>query len=294
LFKFNKNNYRIDYDDFSNFNKFTVVDESGYKYIATWFSENRVSISHKFDKNNVYSVYNLKILLNQNFPNFVLLSTEYVDTHSNITLQDSEGYFYSTSTNHLRNGRIPDRFNNSNKYVFDNINLWLKKTDKKFHLISDNYKNKLSKLYFNCRDCNRIFSGTWNNVYYGDKGCSFCNQSKGEKRTENFLNFYNIEYIKEHQFKECKNKNSLRFDFYLCSLNICIEYDGEQHFQEVDFSGRGEDWSKNQLEITRKNDMIKNNFCKKNKIKLIRIPYFDYDNIEKILLDELGVKSIGF
>jgi hypothetical protein len=30
-------------------------------------------------------------------------------------------------------------------------------------------------------------------------------------------------------------------------------------------------------------DNIKDNFCKNNNIKLIRIPYYEFDNIEKIL-----------
>ena len=30
-------------------------------------------------------------------------------------------------------------------------------------------------------------------------------------------------------------------------------------------------------------DNIKNNYCRENNIKLLRIPYWDYDNIENIL-----------
>ena len=37
----------------------------------------------------------------------------------------------------------------------------------------------------------------------------------------------------------------------------------------------------------KKRDSIKTTYCKDNDIKLIRIPYFDYDNIETILSTEL-------
>lgn len=37
------------------------------------------------------------------------------------------------------------------------------------------------------------------------------------------------------------------------------------------------------LEYVKRHDNIKNNFCKKNSINLIRIPYFEIDNIEEIL-----------
>jgi hypothetical protein len=35
------------------------------------------------------------------------------------------------------------------------------------------------------------------------------------------------------------------------------------------------------------NDEIKTNFCKNNQIKLIRIPYTEFNNIEKILNENL-------
>ena len=36
-------------------------------------------------------------------------------------------------------------------------------------------------------------------------------------------------------------------------------------------------------------DTIKNDYCKKNNINLIRIPYWEFDNIEKILNRELNL-----
>jgi very-short-patch-repair endonuclease len=51
--------------------------------------------------------------------------------------------------------------------------------------------------------------------------------------------------------------------------NICIEYDGRHHFEPVKAFG-GET---THIE-TKKNDQIKTNFCNKNGIKLIRVPYF--------------------
>ena len=36
-------------------------------------------------------------------------------------------------------------------------------------------------------------------------------------------------------------------------------------------------------------DNIKTQYCKDNNIKLIRIPYWDFDNIEEILKKELNL-----
>ena len=42
--------------------------------------------------------------------------------------------------------------------------------------------------------------------------------------------------------------------------------------------------------LIKKHDNIKTQYCKDNNIKLIRIPYWDYKNIEKILVEELNLK----
>lgn len=58
------------------------------------------------------------------------------------------------------------------------------------------------------------------------------------------------------------------FDFYLPEKNICIEYDGEQHFDKNNFYNKHRGF-----EYREKNDQIKNEFCKKSGIQLIRIKY---------------------
>lgn len=68
------------------------------------------------------------------------------------------------------------------------------------------------------------------------------------------------------------------FDFYLPDYNTCIEYDGELHYKAVDYFG-GDD----ALSNTKCRDEIKTQYCKENNIKLIRIPYWEFDNIEEIL-----------
>lgn len=67
---------------------------------------------------------------------------------------------------------------------------------------------------------------------------------------------------------------------------MLIEYDGSQHFEV----GRGKYDNKKQVERTQKHDSLKNNFAKQAGIKLIRIPYYEYDNINLEML--LGRKQI--
>lgn len=107
------------------------------------------------------------------------------------------------------------------------------------------------------------------------------NNSKGNKAVEDYLIANNINYEKEKKFnglKGIEKHNNLRFDFYLPILNICIEYDGEQHYKAIELFG-----GEAQYKIQVKNDNIKNKFCKENNITLIRIPYYELNNIPTFL-----------
>jgi hypothetical protein len=113
------------------------------------------------------------------------------------------------------------------------------------------------------------------------KGCPICKFSKGELKILNFLNKNKIKNIPQKTFEGCKFKTNLEFDFYLPEYNTCIEYDGEQHFEANKFFGL------KSFELTKLRDEIKNEWCKNNNITLIRIPYFDFENVENILEDKL-------
>lgn len=103
---------------------------------------------------------------------------------------------------------------------------------------------------------------------------------KGEKSVAKHLDRYGIEYIREKTFNKCKRVKKLRYDFYLPKYNMCIEYDGKQHFYPQYNFGNIEEYE----EII-KRDKIKNEFCEENKIFLLRISYKDFSNIDKILDD---------
>lgn len=124
------------------------------------------------------------------------------------------------------------------------------------------------------------------------KGCPLCNEhnkqnSKGMIKVEEWLNDNNISFKKEYKFDKCRDKRKLPFDYYLPDKNICIEVDGRQHFEKAYFGGIDEDKANKLLEYTKRHDKIKNEFCKENNIKLIRIPYFEINNIDNILKSAL-------
>lgn len=99
-------------------------------------------------------------------------------------------------------------------------------------------------------------------------GCPYCNQSIGERQISIYLNKNGFIYKPQYTFSDCRYKKCLPFDFYLPNYNICIEYDGEQHFKPIEYFG-GEDG----FTERKRNDEIKNAYCNKNNIILLRIAY---------------------
>lgn len=143
------------------------------------------------------------------------------------------------------------------------------------------------KVWWVCKEGHEWEAKVLNRTKNGS-GCPRCNISKGEKKIEEFLNRSNIAYKREYTFEDCKNKFPLRFDFALFKsgkLEMLIEYDGEQHYLGRARSDPSK--SKETLRRIQKNDGIKNEYCLKNMIPLLRIPYWEFENIDEILLREI-------
>ena len=124
-----------------------------------------------------------------------------------------------------------------------------------------------------------------NSVIQRGHTCKYCHSSKGEEKIIDFLKRNNITYIKEKTFDNCIYQNKLRFDFYLPDYNLCIEFQGEQHYNPDFFIAIRKDKEKGILDFTKNQirDKIKRDFCKENKIDLLEISYKEEKNINFIL-----------
>ena len=142
-----------------------------------------------------------------------------------------------------------------------------------------------------CPKCGNVWSATYSNLTnpYLLTGCPKCKQSKGEKEVEKFLQKYNLKYESQKVFDDCRAIRPLPFDFYLPNNNILIEYDGRFHYEAVKLGSTDtEEMALRRLNETQAHDHLKTDYCLKNQIKLIRIPYWEKENIETILLKEIS------
>ena len=107
-----------------------------------------------------------------------------------------------------------------------------------------------------------------------------------EAKIKQILQENNISFIEQYGFDDCKsNKNyKLRFDFAIfvgTNLHCLVEFQGIQHFQP---SPQFDQWET--LEERQERDNIKRDYCKKNNITLIEIPYTDKNKLDWNYLKE--------
>lgn len=122
-------------------------------------------------------------------------------------------------------------------------------------------------------------------------GCLYCNNFKSEKMVGTILDKYHIPYVSQKRFSDCRDKYTLPFDYYIPKYNIAIEYDGEQHFKPVRFHGISEESALIEYEKCKLRDGIKTRYCLDNDILLIRIPYYNKNDMESIILNKINERK---
>lgn len=110
--------------------------------------------------------------------------------------------------------------------------------------------------------------------FAAERGC----RSLGELNIFNLLNKMKLNFVQERKFNDLIDKARLPFDFYVYGPDgdYIIEYDGKQHFKEIKYF--------NNFQETRKHDLMKNQYCFRHNIPIIRIPYDVEPKIEDIIL----------
>lgn len=141
------------------------------------------------------------------------------------------------------------------------------------------YKGAWHKVKIMCNHCHKMFEMRAR-LHLSGQGCPHCQSSKGEKQIKKFLLEQNIRFVWQKGFERCKVKRILKFDFYLPDHNLCIEYQGIQHYFPIKMFG-----GEKNFKLRQEYDQIKRNFCIQENIKLLEIRYDE--NIEEKLKETL-------
>ena len=144
------------------------------------------------------------------------------------------------------------------------------------------YENNKKEVCIICPEHGEFWQTPRNHIHNA-AGCPICRESKLEKETRKQLK------VKKIKFEYQKRFNWLGYqslDFYLPDYNVGIECQGIQHFEPVDFSGKGN--AEEQFKEVKRLDKKKKELCEEKNVTLKYINYND-DVKEKIdnILEEM-------
>jgi hypothetical protein len=285
-----------------------LKDNDGYLYSVTidnfLINIKRNSEFKKFYSTNMFVLDNIELYLKNNNKDFKLLKEK--SKYNNI--KEKFLYFYCNKCKDIWNTNLDLILNGAGcPYCSGNRVGKYNNLKYKFQIISNefnyNKNNKKpenytygtrEKVWWKCKDCAYEWKASVYSRTLLNSGCPKCSKdSKGELKIQKFLDLNNIIYEPQYIFKECKDKRALPFDFAIFKDKrktqpiMLIEYDGQGHYFPVNFKGISDNKAIDNFNKTKKHDNIKNHYCKQNNIFLLRIPYWDFSNIENILIKEL-------
>lgn len=161
-----------------------------------------------------------------------------------------------------------------------------------FDLSEMDYVNNDTEIIVTCNIHHYRYKTTPDNLLRGAGGCPFCSSSEGEAAVRGWLENHGIKF--EHNTYQIPNENPLCRrqylvpDFWLPDYNMFIEYNGEQHYIEVDHFSKMRDWS---LEDQQIRDQTLRDYCERHGVNLLEIHYSDLHNVPKILSKNVKVSK---
>lgn len=181
----------------------------------------------------------------------------------------------------------------SNRLSHEEFAEFVEKEGRGDYVLLSDYETTEKPVEFLHKSCGRTYT-TRPATFRSGSRCPHCAASKGEVAVRLKLLDIGLKFEEQATFDDLKYKNKLRFDFAVYSRDnvyCVIEYDGKHHYEEIPYF-------KENFELTKKRDAIKNEYCRKNNIPLIRIPYWEFDNgtLETFLeaeLNKLGISKIA-
>lgn len=165
------------------------------------------------------------------------------------------------------------------------------KYGEEFEVLSE-VNNAKQSVVIRHNTCGKEINTHAHSLLYRDYECGYCidNSSKGERRVREYLDDIGFQYIEQLRFDDCKYKKRLSFDFALYKndeLFCLIEFDGKQHYETIEYFGGEEGLKSIQLR-----DSIKNKYCYDKNIRLLRIPYWEYNIIPEVIDSFINNKNL--
>jgi hypothetical protein len=248
-------------------------------------NEQGCPICHRLTKTTNEFIINAKKIHKNRFD---YSDTKYINNYTPVIIKcHVHGNFTQLPKNHLNGTPCPKCSKEKETHTTDDfIKSAIQTHGQLYNYDGVDYKTSYDKVKIICRKHGPFWIRP-NNHLASKSGCPKCRWSKGELKIFNYLNGRKIEFERNKTFPLCVGKTgwTLKYDFYIPSVKLLIEYDGEQHFKPSMIGYYKV--SKNDVKNNQCRDRIKDKFANDNGIKLLRIPYWKERHIEKILEENL-------
>jgi predicted Zn-ribbon and HTH transcriptional regulator len=272
--------------------KLEIKDSEGYKYFLSYDaflsnSKGNYNSLYRFSTRNKFTLENIILWIVSESKPYNLLSdkfTKSIDRNLELKCSVCDNIWFA-SWNDIMSGKgCPIcgiiKSGIKRRTPLDIVLEGFKKVNA-ILLNPNEYKTTKEDVLAKCLICGCEWITDYSHIRRG-QSCPRCRSSHGERAIHEYLSKNEILYIPQKRFDGCRHKKRLPFDFYLTDYNVCVEYQGEQPFKPFKRFGGIKKFEENQIR-----DVIKSNFCENNNIKLFIIPYWEYKNIDIIMLDIL-------
>lgn len=226
----------------------------------------------------------------------ILYVPSHITMQSIVEIEDINGYRYEVNARSVKDKRNLLKYSryHNRKYLIYNLNVYKKNNNMlscPVKILDDESQSHIC-CEFKCM-CGTHFKRSINKWMCGHDLCQNCSQvnSSFERLVMEYLENNGIKYKKEFTIYNCRRDSPLPFDFWLKDFNGLIEIDGQQHFHPVDY-GCGEEIAKKRFVQQKENDKIKDDYCKKNHIPLLRISYIEFKTDNWITLLNNFINSL--
>lgn len=280
--------------------KINLIDEDGFLYQSFISDLKNNHKPVKFHPSNSYTIFNIKLWIIKNNKSLELISNSYISLKSKLTFRcmketckeqfemSMDDLLYKNCSCPYCSGHWVGKSNCLANKMPEIAKYW------------NNVKNEISAYEITCGSSSQKYwwicdqcGYEWESTVLNKKNsntCPNCTRSVGEGLVYKYLKKNNYFFDDEYPFNDLLSPygNPLRFDFAvftdenLSDLFCLIEFDGEGHYSNKPFGNIS-------YIRTKQNDKLKDLYCTRNNIKLIRIPFWLVNNIDSILEKELPV-----
>lgn len=229
--------------------------------------------------------------------NCKLLSKDYTNNRQKLSIECGCGKIFDVCFDKFKNRQkrscndcSNNKISESQTFGYQYIKKYIK-SESDCTIVSSKYDGCYEDIDIKCH-CDTTYTTTFAN-FKSSKGkqCRRCSNlySHGEDMVEKCLIDIGLEYDTQVVYNDLRSDNGkyfLRFDFIVKIEDslFCIEFDGRQHFEPIEYFGGNKSFKQVQ-----KNDNRKNTYCNNNNISLLRIPYYEIDNVEFLVTNFLNV-----